>query len=440
MVIYKKQIKYFFYIFLTTHLVLWTLIPSITNSNLPLDTIEALAWGSNLDWGFNKHPPMSAFIVEIFHSIFGSNDWAYYLLSQIFIIFSFFIVFQFSKEILDNEILAFISVLLLEGIYFYNFTTPEFNVNVCQIPFWVLTVYYSWRIFNQKIPKLKDCVIVGIFAVGGFLSKYLFIYLLIAIDIFFIYLIFLKKEKKFHFNYLISVEVFLVLLIPHIIWLFNNDFITITYGLERSSVDSSNFLDHLIYPLIFILKQAGILVPFLVMLYFLIKKIRLNYNLKDKKLLFLLAINILPILLILFTSMILGSKIRTMWMTPFYLFFGTLFVYVFQKYIVKQNYKKFIISFLILFILSPLTYAYISITETDKRTDYPGKQIADKVQTRWNNEFNEPINVILGNEWNAGNLSYHLKTRPVWDGEVDQNKLDTYNVYICIDSICLGNK
>ena len=440
MVIYKKQIKNFFFIFLTIHLILWTLIPSLTNNNLPLDTIEALAWGSNLDWGFNKHPPMSAFIVEIFHGIFGSNDWAYYFLSQIFIIFSFFIIFQFSKEILNNEILAFISVLLLEGIYFYNFTTPEFNVNICQIPFWVLTVYYSWRIFNQKIPKLKDCVIVGIFAVGGFLSKYLFIYLLIAIDILFIYLIFFKKEKKFHFNYLISAEVFLVLLIPHIIWLFNNDFISITYGLERSSVDSSNFLDHLIYPVIFMFKQIVILIPFLAMLYFLTKKIKINYNLKDKKLLFLLAINILPILLILITSMIMGSKIRTMWMTPFYLFFGTLFVYVFQKYIVKQNYKKFIISFLILFILSPLTYAYISITETDKRTDYPGKQIADKVQTRWNNEFKEPINVILGNEWNAGNLSYHLKTRPVWDGEVDQNKLDTYNVYICIDSICLGNK
>ena len=176
MVIYKKQIKNLFYIFLAIHLILWTLIPSLTNNNLPLDTIEALAWGSNLDWGFNKHPPMSAFIVEIFYNIFGSNDWAYYLLSQIFIIFSFFVVFQFSKEVLNNEILALISVLLLEGIYFYNFTTPEFNVNVCQIPFWVLTVYYSWKVFNRKIPKLKDCIIVGIFAVGGFLSKYLFIY------------------------------------------------------------------------------------------------------------------------------------------------------------------------------------------------------------------------------------------------------------------------
>ena len=440
MVIYKKQIKIFFYIFLSIHLILWTLIPSLTNSNLPLDTIEALAWGSNLDWGFNKHPPMSAFVVEIFYQIFGTNDWAYYLLSQIFIVFSFFIIFQFSKEILNNEILALISVLLLEGIYFYNFTTPEFNVNVCQIPFWVLTVYYSWKIFNQKIPRFKDCVIVGIFAVGGLLSKYIFIYLLIAIDILFVYLIVFKKEKKFHFNYLISLEVFLVLLIPHIIWLFNNDFITITYGLTRSGADSSTMLDHLIYPIIFILKQVGILIPIFVMLYFLIKKIKINYNLKDKKLLFLLAINILPILLILFTTMIMGSKIRTMWMTPFYLFFGTLLVYVFQKYIVKQNYKSFIISFLILFLLSPITYAYISITENDKRTDYPGKQIADKVQLSWNKEFKDPINIVLGNEWNAGNLSYHLETRPVWDGEVEQKKLDSYKVYFCIDTICVGNK
>ena len=138
-----------------THLVIWTLIPSLTNHNLPLDTIEALAWGSNLDWGFDKHPPMSAFIIEIFYNIFGSNDWAYYLLSQIFIIFSFFIIFQLSKEILKNETLAFLSVLLLEGIYFYNFTTPEFNVNVCQIPFWALTVYFRGKFLTKKHRLLK---------------------------------------------------------------------------------------------------------------------------------------------------------------------------------------------------------------------------------------------------------------------------------------------
>ena len=62
----NRNINNIFYIFVTAHLIFWTLVPSITNQNLPLDTIEALAWGSNLDWGFNKHPPMSAFFPEIF--------------------------------------------------------------------------------------------------------------------------------------------------------------------------------------------------------------------------------------------------------------------------------------------------------------------------------------------------------------------------------------
>ena len=73
--ILKKNIHKAFYFFLFSHLVLWTFIPSLINLNLPLDTIEALAWGSNLDWGFSKHPPLSAFAVEVFYQIFGNNDW-----------------------------------------------------------------------------------------------------------------------------------------------------------------------------------------------------------------------------------------------------------------------------------------------------------------------------------------------------------------------------
>ena len=61
--------------FLFAHLFIWTLVPGISNNNLPLDTIEALAGGSNLDWGFNKHTPLSAFAGEIFDQIFGSQDW-----------------------------------------------------------------------------------------------------------------------------------------------------------------------------------------------------------------------------------------------------------------------------------------------------------------------------------------------------------------------------
>jgi len=440
MTISNKNINNVFYIFLLAHLIFWTLIPSFSNHNLPLDTIEALAWGSNLDWGFNKHPPMSAFFPEIFFQVFGSQDWAYYLLSQIFVITSFYYVFKFSKEIFNNNLLSLISVLLIESIYFYNFSTPEFNVNVCQLPFWSLTVYYSWKIYNRNEIKFFDCFLLGLFSALGFLSKYLFIYLLVSIDILFIYLIFFKKDRKFDFKYLITLEVFFIALVPHLIWLNNNEFITITYGLARTGIEQSAIIDHFKFPIVFLLKQVGILIPFLILCWLLVKKIKFNFMLKDKKLLFLLAINILPIVLMFLTSLITGSKIRTMWMTPFYLFFGTLSVFLLQKEINFKKLKPFMIGFIFFFFLSPALYAYVSISNDNKRTDYMGKEIAIKTQYAWDQQFNSTINVVLGDEWNAGNLSYHLKSRPVWEGFVERNKLDQLKDYMCLDNICVGSR
>ena len=440
MTINNKNINNIFYIFVISHLIFWTLIPSVTNHNLPLDTIEALAWGSNLNWGFSKHPPMSAFFPEIFYQIFGPQDWAYYFLSQIFVIISFYYVFKLSNEILKNNLLGLISVLLIETIYFYNFTTPEFNVNVCQLPFWSLTAYYSWKIYSGKNIKFWDCFLVGLFGSIGFLSKYLFIYLLVSIELLFIYLIFFKKERKFDFKYLITIEVFLVALVPHLIWLNNNDFITITYGLTRTGIEQSGLIQHIKYPLLFLAKQIGVLIPFLTLTWLLIKKIKLKIDFKDKNLLFLLAINILPIFLIFLTSFIIGSKIRTMWMTPFYLYFGTLTVYLFQSQINLKKLKPFVFGFLFFFFLSPTLYAYVSVLKDDKRTDYLGKEIAIKTQYAWDQQFNSTINVVFGNEWYAGNLSYHLKSRPVWEGMIQRDKLDELKDYMCLDNICVGSR
>jgi len=174
------------------------------------------------------------------------------------------------------------------------------------------------------------------------------------------------------------------------------------------------------------------------MSFFLIKKFKFKISLKDKKLLFLIFVNIAPIGLMFLTSVLTGAKIRTMWMTPFYLFFGVLIVYVFQKQINLKKLSNFISVFLILFIFSPFVYAYVSITKTDKRTDYPGKEIAIKVQYAWNKDHKEPINVVLGDEWYAGNLSYHLSSRPTWEGLVTNEKLNSLSKFTCIDNICIG--
>ncbi len=427
-----------FFIFALSHLIIWTLVPSLTNKNLPLDTIEALAWGSNLDWGYDKHPPMSAFFSEVLYQMFGAQDWVYYFLSQLFIVIAFYFVFKFSNEILGDIKLSLISVLLLESIYFYNFTSPEFNVNICQLPFWSLVVYYSWKIYKSKEIKFIDCLFVGLFAAVGFLSKYLFIYLLISIDLLFIYLIFIKKTKKFDFQYLITLEVFIVLLVPHIIWLNNNEFVTISYGLKRAGIEGSNLIDHIKYPIIFLIKQIVVLIPFFLLISVLIKKFKFRTNFNDKKLIFLFSINILPIFLILITTLITGSKIRTMWMVPFYLFFGVFFVYLFKSQINLKKIKLFLYGFLFLFFLSPVLYSYISISQSDKRTDYPGRDIANKVQILWDKDFDNEIEFVTGDEWKAGNLSYHLKSRPKWEGFTNNMMLNNSSQFICVEDVCLG--
>ena len=405
----QKKITKIFYIFLLSHLLIWTLIPSLSNINLPLDTIEALAWGSNLDWGFNKHPPFSAFAVEVFFSFFGSQDWAYYLLSQIFVIIAFIYVWKLSNEIFKNKIYSLFSLLALEGIYFYNFTTPEFNVNVSQLPFFALTSYFLWRGVNSK--KKSDWILFGIFSAFGFLSKYLFIYLLLSI---FLFLIFIYQDKRILKYYVLSLMVTLAILIPHFFWLFENNFVTVFYGLNRSGFDETQFLNHLTNPLIFISKQLITLTPFFLMIFVLLKKITFKINIKSKKILFLLTISFLPLLLVLLTSVVTGAKIRTMWMTPFYLFMGTFFFEIQRNFIDLKKINKFYFVFLFFFFLSPVAYLTVSVLDNTKRTDYPGKEIARLVQNKWDDNFSNEIKIVVGDEWSAGNLSYHLTSRPTW--------------------------
>ena len=125
----------------------------------------------------------------------------------------------------------------------------------------------------------------------------------------------------------------------------------------------------------------------------------------------------------------MGIKIRTMWMTPFYLFFGVLVIYIFQSQINLNKLKGFASVFIILFIFSPFVYAYVSITQTDKRTDYNGREIANLIQEEWDKNFTNEIKSVIGNEWLAGNLSYHLKSRPVW------NSFENYT-----DVVFIGNE
>ena len=67
---------------------------------------------------------------------------------------------------------------------------------------------------------------------------------------------------------------------------------------------------------------------------------------------------------------------------------------------------------MIFFFASPIIYLTISLVDNSKRTDYPGKEISRLVQNKWDDNFRNEIKIVVGDEWYAGNLSYHSTQDP----------------------------
>ena len=123
-----------------------------------------------------------------------------------------------------------------------------------------------------------------------------------------------------------------------------------------------------------------------------------------------------------------------------------LFIYkhIFCIYFSSSNkfkkFKEFFYIIYVFFILSPFIYSVVSLSQDDKRTDYQGKKIAENIQNEWLKDHDVSINVVLGNEWEAGNLSYHLQNRPIWGGFISEKKLNSLIKFTCIDNVCVGRK
>ena len=65
-------------------------------------------------------------------------------------------------------------------------------------------------------------MLLGVTAAIGFLTKYLFAYLLLSVVMIFAYEFFITKTRKIDFKHYLPIEIFFVLLVPHLIWLFKN--------------------------------------------------------------------------------------------------------------------------------------------------------------------------------------------------------------------------
>ena len=214
-------------------------------------------WSQNLDWGYFDHPPMIAWWVSLGYKLF-QNELGVRLITVILNGFSLIFLAQIlnPKTIKQIRLFAVITASTLVIQVFSFLSTPD-----APLLFFTLFYLFSFKTFLEK-NSLVSSLLLALSLAGLVCSKYHGI-LVIAFTLLPILKIW-WRNPKFYF----AVGLSLLLYSPHILWLFQHDFIPIKYHfLDRSSDSEFEWQKPLIYAGMYFLGAA----PFLS--YFIFKAI-----------------------------------------------------------------------------------------------------------------------------------------------------------------------
>jgi 4-amino-4-deoxy-L-arabinose transferase-like glycosyltransferase len=406
-----------FWIFAAVHLTLWTVIATLTSPNAPLDVIEGYVWGREWLIGTYKHPPMQAWLLEGFAWFTGRAQWAHFLLSQLAVVVAFWAVWKTGLRILD-AVPALLGVLLLEGVIYYNFASPEFNPDVLQLPFWALIGLFYHRAVKDN--RILDWCLLGVWVAGGLYSKYSTVLLLVVLML----LTLVRPEGRRRMRgpgpYL-AIAVASALFLPHVIWLFENNFLPFTYAESRlrHPTPPGIIRSAIIVPSLFLSSQLLAVLPaLLVLIAFVGRRVRVPKNdLRGFDRMFLASVTFGPCVLILIMAMIFGYNVHDMWGTPFWNFIGLWAMTYFQPVSSPEAVGRFIYSTAVLFVVGLVVFIgsntlYPYVLGKSQRVHFPGQTLADKTVYGWHRITHAPLHYVIGDTWPAGNLAYYAPERP----------------------------
>ena len=149
-------------------IVAWTLAPSLTHLVPPLDVVEGYMWGREWVIATYKHPALPSWVLEATRVLTGAVGWPAYLVSQLFVAATFGLVYRLGCDLMGRQRAA-AGTLLLTGIAYYSWPTPEFNHNVAQTMFWAGFAFALWRAVERQ--TLGWWLLLGAFGAGGIYSK-----------------------------------------------------------------------------------------------------------------------------------------------------------------------------------------------------------------------------------------------------------------------------
>lgn len=400
--------------------VFWAFYGVMSQYNLDLyrDMLENYSWGIRWQWSNSKHPPLFGWVTAIWFELFPRTNLAYKFLSAFNISVSLGIMLMISKRYLDKD-QQFAALAVALALPLLGFGSLTYNANSAMLPFWAATFLFYLRILEKQ--RLADFLAAGLFAGLAMLTKYHSAVLLLAI---FIHSIADREVRPLWRSWMpwAAASVFIVVLLPHILWLSGNKFGPIRFAaLDQGARDVGNVLFALAE---FPIAQILYAVPGLLVLG-LYRRPKDGYRLLDFPQFSalrqtpagraLLAVGFLPTLLTMILGLVLWVPLTSNWSVPFFIFAPILLVLLLPKPIANRKWRTapgFIVCFIVsLIALSPLIRSTI-IAEARQQSVLPIIDIAIAAEDLWNKETGVPLAFVGGESTLSYGASFYAASRP----------------------------
>jgi len=416
--------KYPFQVFLFLHGVFWSLLPLMRRA-LPMDSIEAVSWGMFCFLGTNKHPPLSGWLANFFyHDIGFEHPLSIYVLSQICAVIGLIYVYRLARGFLSKD-RAIFSAMLLEGVIYYGFSAIEFNVNVVSLALWPMCVFYFYRALKQD--AAKDWFLTGLFAGLNLFNKYTSVFLFASMAFFMLYNANARQKLKTFKPYFAVIVCFVVIL-PHLLWLYQTDFMPLSYFVGRGANNDFvklPFLGHIVYPLKFLGAQILFaLGTFLVYAAACRKEKKLQVKATTMQKDFLLILGLMPLALMLLVAFISGNKLKSMWGFPCLYLIGVL-LFTFRPVKLTDKFKKkmYIGVYALMFLFLAAQGLIIWFNKSDK-FQLDARAFGNTLEEIWYEKNGKmPFEYVAGDVWWANNATLFAPSKPkpvIW-GDLKKN-------------------
>lgn len=410
--------------FLLINLLVWSVVPLLRMS-LSMDTYEAIVWGKFSWLGTTKHPPFSGMVAYLFYELWGETDKVMYLLSQLFAVAGIVYIYKLARQFFD-ETKSILAAMLQFGVIYYDYSTVEFNVNVISLALWPAAAYYFWLAYKEN--KWKDWLLFGLFSGFNLLNKYVGALELAAIGIF---VLSDKKTRGVLFNYkaYASGIVCLLVLAPHLWWLYENNFEMLNYIAGRSGKKAASVWGHFLYPLKFIGAQilftAAAWVSYAVFRYNAPKE-KSELTAESKK--FLLCLGFVPPAVFILSSFISGSALKSMWGFPMQFLLGILLIGFFPIKFDAAKAKRLFVTMAVWSMVFAFAYGVQCVLTRSERYRTDGKAFAAVMEQKWfEHTGGKPLEYAGGDVWYANLQAVYgsPQTKPmIWMRPVNNPWLD----------------